>query len=319
MWMKTIISAILALLAAVSCACGGSGEAQIGDPAAAPAEQTEEEPSSGREYVRATLYYTSDEGFLVPVTKLIPREEGIAKACLSYMISTPENVSAAREMGLMPVIPEGADIGIVIADGNASVDIRGIEPLGSAEEELAMVEGIVNTLTGFPTISTVTVTRDGGGGALENGVLLPVKQGEYPLNPEDGEVSVSSQGTAATLYFPNAGGSLTVPVTRRLGSGDIYSTVSALIKGAARPGLRSCFPENTLLLGAVIENGVVTLDLSEDFKAVADTEGLFGLAYETVFLTLAERFDLSELRFRVNGAEFEPEPVKAPGSINPAA
>lgn len=312
---KRMLAVLLALVIAALCACGPKEEAEKAPPAQA---ETAEEPSSGGEYVRATLHCVSDDGFIVPVTKLVPREEGIAKACLSYMVASPENVSAWREMGLNPVIPAGTEISLSITEGNACVDLGGVAPMESAEAELAMVQAVVNTLTGFPTVSTVTITRDGKGGALENGVTLPERQGEYPLNPEAAESAVSSGGVTAILYFPNGSGALTVPVARRLERGDVYSVVSALVKGASSPRLRSCFPENTLLLGAALENGVVTVDLSDDIRAASETEGAFMLAYETTYLTLAERFDIDRLVFRVNGREYAPEPVSPPEAVNPA-
>ena len=123
-----------------------------------------------------------------------------------------------------------------------------------------------------------------------------------------------------TLYFPNAGGSLAVPVTRRIsGRPGLYQLVSALVSGARSGRLRSCFPENTLLLGATLENGTVTVNLSEDFRASAQTEGLFSLAYRTVWLTLSREFDFDSLRFQINGVDFNPEEVGSALLPNPAA
>ena len=304
------------LFAALISGCGKSpAENAIED---APPEQAEfnEEPSP-QTFRRTTVYYRSDDGFIVPVTKLIPWEEGIARAALSYMVSTPANLSAAREMGLNTVIPDGVTFELSIIDGNAKVDISGLAPMPSRESEDDMLRAIVNTLIDFPTVSTVTVTRDGAGGALENGALLPVRQTAYALNPEEPELAASTAGEGVTLYFPNSSGTLIVPVTRLMDDDPgLYGAVSALISGARSPRLMDCFPEDTLLLGAAMENGVVTVNLSEDFRAVESSPGLFTLAYRTVMMSLAERYDIARLRFQINGVDYEPESPESFGETN---
>lgn len=318
--MKIRIAAALFAFALFFSGC--AKERDENEPPLSEAEQATEAPINETPDVeatfrRSTLYYLSDEGYLVPVTKLVPWEEGIASACLSYMVSTPENLSAAREMGLSTVIPAGVELSLSIRDGNALVDMKNLPPLPSADEELLLCEAIVNTLTEFSTVSTVTITRGGQGGRLENGTELPVRRSAYALNPEDPELSVMTGSVPLTLYFPNAGGAVTVPITRYVsGEPDIYTAVSALMAGTKARGLRECFPTGTLLLGAAIENGVATVNLSEDFKETKATPGLYSLAYRTLWLTLAERFDFTRLRIQVNGAEFAPEAAEIPNDVN---
>ncbi len=314
--VRVWICVLCALMLFAGCAGKGStgwDEEQYREPA----EELKEEPEAEATFRRSTVYYLSDEGFIVPVTKLIPWEEGIASACLSYMVSTPENLSAARELGLSTVIPEGTELSLSIRDGNALLDMKGLAPLASAEAELAMIEAVVNTLTEFSTISTVTVTRDGHSGTLENGTELPVRRSEYALNPEDPELAASTGGRQVTLYFPNLSGAVTVPVSRQMSAEpNIYSTVSALIEGSKSDKLLRCFPENTLLLGAAVENGVVTVNLSGDFARVADTKGLYSLAYRTLWLTLKEQLDFKALRMQVNGEDFAPETTEGSLDVN---
>ena len=314
-------AAILILTALLFAGCAPKDEDLAGEPAAT-AEPTEESfyretPDAEATFRRSTLYFLSDEGYIVPVTKLIPWEEGIAKACLSYMTSTPTNDEAARRMGLSTVIPAGVAVSLSIKDGNALVDLNGLEPLSDSLSELAMVQGIVNTLVGFPTVNTVTITVMGAGGTLENGTELPVRQGAYPLNPEKTDVMTMAGAQPVTLWFANASGAVTVPVTRYLdGGASLYSTVRALLDGTGLKGLMSCFPENTLLLGAALEHGTVTVNLSDDFKNVTKTEGLYTLAYRTLYLTLAEKYSFETLKIQVNGVDYSPEKVEAPSGVN---
>ncbi len=304
MKLTRIAALVLMLLLLTGCAGGGEGTGGSDAPLPTFSEAPSEEPAAEANFRRAVLYYLSDEGYIVPVEKLIPWEEGIARACLSYMTASPENDAAARAMGLSTVIPEGAKLTLAIKDGVALLDVSGAE-FATGEAELAMLEATVNTLVEFPTVDAVTVTFDGAGGLTEHGNMLPARAGAYRLNPERSELETSAGAVAATLYFPNLSGSLTVPVTRYMsGEPSVYSLTAALISGTAMKGLRSCFPENTLLLGAAVENGVLTVNLSEDFRAVSDVEGLYELAEETLRLTLGERFDFETVRIQVNGADF---------------
>lgn len=320
--MKLIrLTAILTALLMLFTSCAGRKTENNDPDAAGSAVPTglpfEEDPNVETTFRRSTLYYVSDEGYLVPVTKLVPWEEGIAKACLSYMTGTEVNRKAAGALGLNTVIPEGTELYITIREGNALVDLRSMDALPDAAGELRMIEAIVNTLVGFSTVSSVTITREGEGGTLENGTELPVRRTAYPLNPENPELETVAGAAAATLYFPNMQGTLTVPVTRYLSRDpSVYTLVSALIEGTKSDSLRSCFPENTLLLGAAIERGTVTINLSDDFKAVERTEGLFSLAVKTLWLTLAERYDFTGLNIQVNGVRYAPETADIPTAVN---
>ena len=316
----SLLAAALMLIPVLTSACTPKAEAPeliASDEPGLSETPYDETPDAEATFRRSTLYYISDEGYVVPVTKLIPWEEGIARACLSYMVSTPENVSAAREMGLMTAIPDGVALSLRVADGNALVDMSGLRALSSREEELNMIEAVTNTLIEFPTVNTVTITRDGRGGRLENGAELPIRHEAYPLNPEDPELAVSTGASAATLWFPNVSGAVNVPVTRYLGkTPSVYSVAAALVEGTSKSGLRSCFPEGTLLLGAAIENGTATVNLSDDFKAVTETERLYSLAYRSLYLTLSDEFGITGLRIQVNGVPFEPEEAEPPAYAN---
>ena len=301
---RFLIMLLAALVTVTFAGCGKTVDREAA-PQDIPTEAPFSEEPAPQSFRRTTVYYRSDEGFIVPVTKLIPWEEGIARAALSCLISTPVNLSSARELGLETLIPDGTGFELSIIDGNAKVDLKGMPPLCSRETEDAMIRAIVNTLTEFPTVNTVTIVREGSGGALENGALLPVRQSAYALNPEEPELETSAFGEGVTLYFPNSSGRLMVPVTRRMQAGaGLYSTVAALISGAASPRLLNCFPEDTLLLGAALENGVVTVNLSEDFRRAEQTEGMLSLAARTLELTLAERFDFDTLRLQINGVDY---------------
>ena len=78
--MKRLFILILALLTALMMASCKKAE-----------EPAEPEADTDSGYRRTTLYYATEDGFIVPVMKSIPWEEGIGRAALSYLVSGIDN------------------------------------------------------------------------------------------------------------------------------------------------------------------------------------------------------------------------------------
>lgn len=304
---------VLLLASAALLGCGREAQTQ--------AEDLAYEENSEAGFRRTVLYYIAEDGFVVPVMKRIPWEEGIGKAALGYLVDTEANRAAAEQMGLEAPVPEGASFTLRIGDeGNAVVDISGLQELPNAAAEQAMVTGIVNTLTEFDSIHTVQVTLDGAKvAALPHGTDISEAFSTLPLNVEEGTLAVSS-GNAhpMTLYFPNAAASLNVPVTRYgLEVPTLSGAVEALLDGPAADGLRG-FPEGTALLEATVEDGIARVDLSEAFMAVENTEGLCAALQEALYLTANEVEPVSGVDIYVEGEPYALHTVQvdAPVYVN---
>ena len=124
--------------------------------------QTIADASPDVEVTSTVCWYEDGEGYLVPVTRQIPLQDGVAKATLSLMVKSSENDLAAARMGLRNVIPEGVTFDLDISGGKARVDLSK-EALScqNAEEELLMVQGTAAALCGFDTVQEVTFLFDG--------------------------------------------------------------------------------------------------------------------------------------------------------------
>ncbi|HWQ57495.1 MAG TPA: GerMN domain-containing protein [Clostridia bacterium] len=297
--------AVIIMLCMCAAACAKTGEV-VEDPA----EAASTGGTGGYTGFRQTiLYYLSDDGFVVPVMRNIPWEEGIGKAALSYLVDTADNRASTGEMGLNALIPDGTTYTLRIGDdGVAVVDLIGLSACKDAATEKAMVEAIVNTLAEFTRIDSVTITVNGKKvSELPNGTELSEAMAPFSLNAEDGEVGVSTEGASAlTLFFPNATGSLNVPVTRYIvGGANVENAVNELIKGPQAEGLLCCFPEGTELLSVTIEEGVATVDLSGEFLSAQYTDGLIEAAYDTLFLTINNLEAISRLDLMVDGEPCE--------------
>lgn len=271
-----------------------------------PLPSIEPTPEASPERTRhSTLYFSSDEGYTIPVSVSIPWETGIAKACLNKLVKNEANRLEFQQQGIVGVIPDGTEIELNIVEGHAIVNLKHMPTLPDAEAEQLMFVSIVNTLTEFDSINEVTILLDGKDGRTVNGSALPSNHAAYRVNVEQNSVATSGSANAITLYFPNSSGSLNIPVTRFVqGSTDLYSCISELVSGTDLPNLVSCFPTDTIVLGATLENGVLRINLTEDFVAISETPGLYELAVNSAMLTAQGFGSVDEVIFYVNGIEY---------------
>lgn len=192
--------------------------------------------------VNKTLYYLTDEGYLLPVVASVPQQAAIAKACLAKMTASDENRAALSKNGLKAVIPQGTEIQISIQNGEARVNLVNLPVMPDYDSEQQLFAAVVNTLTEFDSVETVSIFLNGCNDITANGSLPPQKHGKYALNVENAEIATSGSAKPLTLYFPNESGSLMIPITRYAeGSTDLYSCIQQLAAGTELRGLRSWF------------------------------------------------------------------------------
>lgn len=288
-----------------------------------PAKQPDCEPlatatSAGMR--STTLYMLSDDGFVVPVVKQIPWEEGIGRAAVMQLVATEQNKLDAARMGLNPVLPDGVDVSLRIADdGVATINIMNMEAFEDAQSEQAMVNAVSGTLLEFGSIDAVQFKFDGKEvKTLENGTLVGNAIDTVSLNTEAGELATSADGglTRFTLYYPNLSCSLNVPVTRYVqGAPTLDSALNELMKAPQLDGLRQCFPEGTRVNSCELYGGELCVDVSREFLQAVDTPGLVEACTDSLCLTGGCFGRVDELKLTVEGAEFT-QNVAAPVFAN---
>lgn len=275
--------------------------------------ESEESASPYSGFRNTVLYYETDDSLMVPVMRQIPWEEGIGRAALSYLVESEENKASIAPYGLQAPIPDGTKISLRIdEDGHARVALSDLPPEALEKGAQNMVSAIVNTLTEFPSIQSVSVSANGVPiGDLTGESALSGSLSAMALNAEDSPIATSTgQSYPMTLYFPNRSGSLMIPVTRYCETHtDFASAMQALIEGPQNGALLSCFPEGTSLLDAQIEDGVATVDLSSAYGAVEDTEGLMDAGYDAMRLTAQAYGDIVALDILVEGEPYAMDSV----------
>ena len=269
------------------------------------------------------VWYEDGDGYLVPVTRQIPQQEGIAKATLALMVQSSENDLAAARMGLRTVIPEGTTFDVDISGGKARVDM-GPAALNcsSAEEELLMVQATAAALCGFDTVEEVSFLFDGQKRSqLTHGTDV---SGVFSL----GSVNVESVATMAEstyadqvkLYFPSASGRLLVPVTRTVFSpADLPTAILELVKGPkADSGLETPVPRDCGVKSVKIKDGVATIDFTSEFAAVAQQDDGGQQAIRAVLFTASQFPGVKQVQILVEGQPYQAEPAAATTFVNDA-
>lgn len=282
--------------------------------------------SAGTEAVKASadtqptvVYYQDGEGYLVPVTRQIPKTGGIAKATLAMMVASSQNDLAAARLGLKTTVPEGTTIDLDISGGKARVDLsKAALNCQSAEQETLMVQSVAQTLCQFDSVEEVSFLFDGQKRSkLTHGTDVSGVFTGASLNLESVETMAGAGAQAVRLYFPSANGRMLVPVTRTVYSdADVTTAVLELAKGPKPDsGLASPLPDNCGLLGVTMKNGVVTINFTKEFMEAAQGEN-GTQALRAVLFTAAQFPGVKQVKLAVEGKEYQPPQDAAPTFLN---
>lgn len=298
--MRRMLSVFLVLVLAAGLAAGcrvGLRREEL-----LPPPETEPPPAGD---VRATVFYFPDQthSYLVPVLYYIPWEEGIARATVSRMVdgSVPESILA---QGLAPLLPAGTQIlGLTIRDGLARIDfsrqLLDVHP----DHARLMVDGLVYTLTEFPTISKVEI--------LVEGEKAPVLPGNEPmdeiLDRQRGiNISVSdsvndfSRTAKVVVYFIHNSGAAAyyVPVTRIVedDADPLQQTAEELLKGPSYgSNLTTAIPRGVELEGLSLDGSRVTLRLAGPLVATGGGQAAADLICNQIVLSMTELAGIDEV------------------------
>ncbi len=269
------------------------------------------ESPSASPTVSTIVYYQDNSGYLVPVMKNIEQQQGIAKATLALMVSSPRNDMEAARLGLRTVMPEGTEIDLDISGGVARVDLSStVSALASAEAESNMISAIVQTLTEFDTVRTVRFLIDGQQvKTLPHGTSVSGDFTRGMLNLETVSASLDPQeAQTVMLYFPGETGSLIVPVTRMVyGAADINTAVLELAKGpSAMSPLDNALPSGCGLIDVVTDkNGKVTINFTQEFIGIAEQSDGGRQALKALMLTCSQFPGVTGIEILVEGKPYD--------------
>lgn len=261
-----------------------------------------------------TVYYQDKDGYLIPMTRWIQPQLGIAKAAVSLAIDCPVTREETVYYGVYPVLPEKTEIlGIDIKDGTAVIDFnRYLLNYGTAYSERNIIASIVYTLTEFDSIQKVSILINGyPQGVLKYGADLtePLGREDVMINAEPNLLSTEKK--KMDVYFmkqANIGFTYPVPVSLTDSSGGADVIAEALVKKLLSTdpegGIYSEMPEGAFLISSSINNGVITLNFSEEFLNYSGTEREEGILKQLAY-TLRQCDSIRKIEILVEGRKIE--------------
>lgn len=273
--------------------------------------------------VSTVCWYEDGDGYLVPVTRRVPMQDGIAKATLALMVESSENDLAAARMGLTNVIPEGVSIDLDISGGKARVDLsKEALNCANAEEELLMVQGVAAALCGFETVDEVSFLFDGQKRSqLTHGTDVSGVFTQDSVNLESvATFSDNTHADAVQLYFPSATGRMLVPVTRTVFSpADLTTAILELAKGPKTDsGLECPLPGQCGVKSVSVKNGVATIDFTREFAAIAQESDGGHQAIQAVLFTASQFPGVKKVSILVEGKPFHQDAQSVTTWVNSA-
>ena len=321
--MERILILCAAALVVVLALRGGSTKTtQILYESDLEVAQTTAQATPQPETQPTVVYYQDGEGYLVPVTRQIPKTEGVAKATLSLMVKDSKNDMEAARLGLRTVIPEGTTFDLDISGGKARVDMSK-EALSclNAEEEALMVQAVASTLACFDTVEEVSFLFDGQARSkLTHGTdVSGAFNGDY-VNMESVTTAAGAHADQVQLYFPSQTGRVLVPVTRTVFSNaDLTTALIELAKGPREDsGLERPLPSGCGVKNVTVKNGTATVNFSKGFMDVLKQSDGGRQAIRAILFTASQFPGVKKVELQVEGEKFSPPEESAATFINEA-
>ena len=311
-----LLTAMLLVVVLVATSCGVFRKKTTEMPPAQTSAPTMNEQGTEDIPIRETLvYYQDDAGYLVPVMRRIPWEEGIAKATLRVMMNTKDQQPDLIAMGLNALLPEDAEVlGINIVDGVAHIDFNNaVLNAWDALAESNRVQGIVMTLAEFSTIEKVQFMFEGR--VLEQ---MPfgtrVKEPIAPSSVNLEMAAEGAQGAKVTVFFQSispSAYSYLIPVTRITSSmhGSVETALQELLAGP-KEGLNMTIdiPPGTKLLGVQMDEGITYINFSSEFNALANSAESEAMVFKAILMTARQFPEITQVQILVEGKHYAGSP-----------
>ena len=258
---------------------------------------------------KTVLYFQNSDGFLVPVMRRIPWEEGIAKVTLRNMIDSPELREVLGPTGLSPVVPSGTEInGMSINPDTGLCKVDFTEEIlnkESLKDEENLIKGIVYTLTEFPAVKEVQIFVDGKEvNVLKHGTKLDKTLTRENINllagGEDGRSKVivyfKGESEGDFEYFVP----VTIPTLAPVAN--VFTALDLLFEGPPKDlGLYSDIPQNVNFKGVEIKEGTAYVDVSLGEQSLLTREATLNSIVKDIGLTLSQFSEIESVELLVDG------------------
>jgi len=272
------------------------------------------DPTDDDSMRETVLYFKDKQGLLVPVMIKLPWEEGIAKLTLKNMVDSLELRETLEPTGLIPIIPAGTQIlGMAIDQdtGLCKVDLsKEVLNCETKEDEEDMINGIVYTLTEFPTIKEVQLLVEGKvvptfthGTDTSTAFKRENINLAGNLNEEGSKVVVYYKGENSEenfeYYVP-----VTIPTLAPVPN--VYTALELLFDGPPSGlELGSDIPDGVSFHGVDVSGKTAHVDISFDYKYPDNIAAVLKNMARNIGLTLSEFDEIESVELLIDGKTLE--------------
>ncbi|HEY5585347.1 MAG TPA: GerMN domain-containing protein [Ruminiclostridium sp.] len=262
--------------------------------------------------VLITLYYRDKAGTLVPVTRSVIKQEGLAKAAIGGLVDEAVTREQLDYYGLYPVLPQGTKIkGMTVKNGSAVVDFsKEFVNLATQQDEQMAVASVVYTLTGFNTISNVTIKVEGKTvDKLKNGTELSNMRNRNNTFINAEETQLKEGYVKCDLYYTTYGSNnfnYFVPVSTQIEKVEdnqlpilMFDELSKTPSGSK---YFTSFPQGTKLLSCDLKSNLVTLDFSSQIINYGGNEKENSLLNQ-IYYTVNQLKGIQKVKILIDGKE----------------
>ncbi|OAJ74328.1 spore gernimation protein [Brevibacillus sp. SKDU10] len=282
-------------------------------------EQTGEETQEAvTQTTKRTVYLQDTNGFVVPVSLILPKAEGPAKQVLSYMVKGGP-VETLKPQGFEALLPEGTKIlGMSIKEGKATIEFSSEFKNYKAADEQKILDAITRSMTEFDTVKDIAIWVNGQplSEMPANGTPISLLNRQQGINTELVEGAHPGRTSAVTIYFQSQlddKRTYFVPVTRLIPETQDMSkaVVEELIKGPKEGSpLFSSLLRTTKVLGVEQQKDTVVVNLSNDILKYDKGKEANPEAMESLVLSLTENTGIKKVQVQVEG-----KPLTQAGSM----
>ncbi|AFS77405.1 spore germination protein GerM [Gottschalkia acidurici 9a] len=264
------------------------------------------------------IYYENDKGYLVPVKREIPWEEGIGKSVLKNMIDSSAIREDIEKIGFKPIIPSGTKVlGMTVSEttGLCKVDFSSdILNYETKKQEANLVKAIVYTLTEFPNIKEVQIMIDGKeGSTLKHGtdISKPLKRENINLI-ETSEVNNDGGYSKILVYYKGTNDKkydhyvpITIPVSAPIVNPEM--AVEKLFKKPSKElsGLYTDIPNGVEFKEAKVTDDTIYLSLDLKDKEALKEQDVVDKMTKNIGLTLNQFKDIKNIELLVEGKKLQ--------------
>jgi len=263
---------------------------------------------------KTVLYFKDKQGLLVPVMIKLPWEEGIGKLALRNMVDSPELRETLEPTGLIPIIPAGTQIlGMSINPdtGLCKVDFsREVLNCKSKEDEEDLINGVVYTLTEFPSVNEVQFLVEGK--AVPTFTHGTDTSSTFKRENINLVGNLNSEGSKVVAYFKGYNLEedfeyyvpVTIPTLAPVPN--IYTALEVLFDGPPTGfGLTSDIPEGVTFHGVDVSENTAYVDISFDYEYPDDVDVVLKNMARNIGLTLSEFKDIESVELLIDGKTLE--------------